>query len=175
MPTNDLRFQRLRVRSSRAREHAWLVGTAVATRAEVADALATDDAVRWIRFCGMGVSDALREAIVEGAVLLLVEPAAAVAGGQAGPSAVDLGEFAQAEPLMGEDDAEPEPELHYVEVLVVDGTGTPLPGIAYELTFPDGTVTTGRTGSDGMVQQHGLASTQDCRITFPEHTKDHAA
>ena len=64
-------------------------------------------------------------------------------------------------------DAEP---LHTIEVLVVDARGEPQTGILYELTLPDGSVRTGRTGTDGHLRLGGLAQTGACRITFPEVT-----
>jgi hypothetical protein len=61
--------------------------------------------------------------------------------------------------LFGEEDPPPAPEAvetDFVEFLVENTEGNPMPELAYEVTLSDGSVRRGRTGGDGRLRLNGV-------------------
>ena len=54
----------------------------------------------------------------------------------------------------------------WIEVALVGDDGKPVPGEAYSITLPDGTVATGTLGADGTARVEGF-NPGNCQITFP--------
>jgi phage baseplate assembly protein gpV len=57
---------------------------------------------------------------------------------------------------------------HEIEVQVLDASGAPAANVYYELTLPDGTLKSGRTGTDGYIRHSGLTQAGDCKLSFPD-------
>lgn len=55
--------------------------------------------------------------------------------------------------------------------MVADASGNPVPNLAYELTLPDGSVKSGKTGSGGEIEERGLAKGGDYKLVFPDLEK----
>jgi hypothetical protein len=60
---------------------------------------------------------------------------------------------------------------HWVEIVMVDQEGIPVPGQTYEIRVPDGTVVLGSTDAKGRGRVDGIDA-GDCKITFPQLDKD---
>ncbi len=60
---------------------------------------------------------------------------------------------------------------HWVEISLVDVEGTPVSGIAYQITAPGGTVVNGCTDSRGRGRVEGIDA-GTCKITFTGLDKD---
>lgn len=58
----------------------------------------------------------------------------------------------------------------WIEFTIVDGTGGPWADMAYEITLPDGSKSTGRSDESGRVRVDGIAS-GSCRLTLPERSR----
>jgi hypothetical protein len=59
----------------------------------------------------------------------------------------------------------------WIEILLVDMEGKPVPGVRYRITTPDGVV------NEGTLNEHGQAGYYqiepgNCKITFPDLDKD---
>src|SRR6185369_7189254 len=60
---------------------------------------------------------------------------------------------------------------HWVEIVMLDQEGMPVPGQAYEITVPDGTVVQGSTDSKGRGRVDGIDA-GNCKIIFTQLDKD---
>ncbi len=84
---------------------------------------------------------------------------------------LDYGEFIGPrgcdDPGRGDDPLGPRPrdEHHFIEIILLDEHGAPLPDESYALELPDGTVVRGRLDFDGVVRREHIAS-GDCWIEF---------
>lgn len=58
--------------------------------------------------------------------------------------------------------------VHWVAIQLVDEKGEPVPGKAYSVTLPDGSVKEGTLDEFGSARIDGLASAGDCKVRFPE-------
>ncbi|MEM6990751.1 MAG: hypothetical protein AAF721_09645 [Myxococcota bacterium] len=152
---------------------AWLVGAGVATPDERARAAVPEEAAAELSAARLRPPSILR-ALEDGWLLLVRGPAlapVAVTGGA--PS--DLLDLVTEPPPPPEPEPERPEDVHDVEVRVLDALGRPQAGIAYELEFPDGTVTSGRTDANGHLYHAGLRQTGTCSLTFPELQEQAAA
>jgi hypothetical protein len=61
----------------------------------------------------------------------------------------------------------PAPEKTWVEFRLVDQDGKPVPGAAYKVTLPDGSVSTGSLNDQGAVRFEGI-DPGNCRISFTD-------
>lgn len=59
---------------------------------------------------------------------------------------------------------------HWIEIGLFDEDGNPVPGQAYKISFPDGTVQTGNLDSRGLARVDGI-DPGICRVTFPDLVK----
>ena len=59
---------------------------------------------------------------------------------------------------------------HWIEISLVDERGHPVPGHAYKIRLPDGTVKTGYLDSRGLARVDGI-DPGTCKVTFPELDK----
>ena len=61
----------------------------------------------------------------------------------------------------------PATKLTWVEIRLVDEDGTPVPGVAYEITFPDGSIRSGSLSARGTARYDQIEPGQ-CQVKFPE-------
>ena len=61
---------------------------------------------------------------------------------------------------------------HYIEIVLVDGDGKPVPGEMYKVTAPDGSVDTGSLNEKGYAKITGLDA-GSCKVSFPRLDKDY--
>jgi hypothetical protein len=66
----------------------------------------------------------------------------------------------------GDDSGDAEKKTGWIEVALVDGNGKPVPGEAYSVTLPDGSVAAGTLGADGTARVEGF-DPGSCQVTFP--------
>ncbi|TVQ62670.1 MAG: hypothetical protein EA378_04895 [Phycisphaerales bacterium] len=66
---------------------------------------------------------------------------------------------------------EDEPKTGWIEIELIDMDDHPVPGAAYEIKLPDGTVASGALDSKGFARVEGFEAGQ-CEITFPELDQD---
>ena len=64
-----------------------------------------------------------------------------------------------------------EEKKSWIEIELVDEEGNPVPGEAYKVTLPDGTVDSGTLDDKGLVRIDGIEP-GTCKITFPNLDKD---
>ncbi len=57
-------------------------------------------------------------------------------------------------------------ELAWIEIVLLDDTGTPIGGIGYKVVAPDGVAYTGVLDGDGFARV-GNIPPGDCQISFP--------
>jgi outer membrane protein OmpA-like peptidoglycan-associated protein len=100
---------------------------------------------------------------------------AAPAGGAGSGGAPDASDPATdpADPADPGDPADPADPAEAVApdqitILVVNVDGKPQPGVEYELTFPDGATTAGKTLPDGSIRRSGLTQHGACPLDFPD-------
>ena len=60
---------------------------------------------------------------------------------------------------------------HWIEIVMLDQEGHPVPSIDYEITIPGGTVVPGSTDGKGRGRVDGIDA-GNCKITFPKLDKD---
>lgn len=60
---------------------------------------------------------------------------------------------------------------HWIEIVLKDEAGNPVPGETYEITVPDGTVARGSLDKNGMARVDGI-DPGSCQVTFPNLDKD---
>lgn len=58
-------------------------------------------------------------------------------------------------------------KLSWIEIRLVDGTGKPVPGAAYEIIMPDGSIRTGSLNAKGVARYDQIAA-GNCQVRFPE-------
>ena len=61
----------------------------------------------------------------------------------------------------------PPAELTWIEIVLVDADGQPVPGMAYEIKLPDGTVQPGSLDANGKARHEQIVPGQ-CQVKFPE-------
>ncbi len=61
---------------------------------------------------------------------------------------------------------------HFIEIVLVDGDGKPVPGEMYKVTAPDGTVDDGTLDDKGYAKITGLDG-GSCKVSFPRLDKDY--
>ena len=66
---------------------------------------------------------------------------------------------------------EKKPKTAWIEIILVDAEGKPVPGVRYRVTTPDGKV------NEGTLNEHGQAGFYqidpgNCKVTFPDLDKD---
>lgn len=59
----------------------------------------------------------------------------------------------------------------WIEIILVDAEGKPMPGVRYRITPPGGTPVEGRLNEHGQAGLFQIESGQ-CKITFPDLDKD---
>jgi hypothetical protein len=59
---------------------------------------------------------------------------------------------------------------HWIEIVLYDVKGHPVPGHAYRIQLPDGSVVTGNLDSRGSARVNGI-DPGTCKVTFPELDK----
>lgn len=95
-----------------------------------------------------------------------------VAGAGAAAAAASAGAgAAAAAPTHNPEDKKNKEKTHWVEVELVDDAGQPLPGMAYEVKLPDGSVSTGTTDEKGVGRITNI-DPGNCEITFPNLDQD---
>jgi hypothetical protein len=150
------------------RDDVWLVDAFIATAEDRERALPSWHAAAYARWCAPGASDALLSRLEDGRALLVRGPSRDIAVDPT-PPRVDLRDLAEDAPPLSSTESESETEdVHFIEVLLVDGAGRPRANVLYELTFPDGSVQVGRSDDGGRLRADGLDQTGDCTIAFPE-------
>lgn len=71
------------------------------------------------------------------------------------------------EQVASEGNEEESEETHWVGIELKDDEGNPVPGEAYKVKLPDGTLLSGRLDKDGKAKVEGLPEGGDCDISFP--------
>ncbi len=66
---------------------------------------------------------------------------------------------------------EREEKNSWIEIEMVDEEDEPVPGMAYRITLPDGTVADGTLDGEGFARVEGIEP-GTCQITFPDLDKD---
>ena len=66
---------------------------------------------------------------------------------------------------------EQKPKTDWIEILLVDLDGKPVPNVRYRVTLPDGTVQEGRLNQYGQAGYYKIES-GECKVTFPDLDKD---
>ncbi len=62
----------------------------------------------------------------------------------------------------------PEDELTWIEIELVDEADVPVPGMAYRVELPDGSVSEGVLDDKGLARVEGfLKGSGQCKVTFP--------
>jgi hypothetical protein len=59
------------------------------------------------------------------------------------------------------------PKLSWIRIKLVDADGNPVPGMAYEIKFPDGTTESGKLDAEGTAEHRQIVS-GNCEVRFPE-------
>lgn len=72
---------------------------------------------------------------------------------------------------LGRQPQEPKKQKSWVEILLVDLEGNPVPGVRYRITTPDGEVREGRLNEHGQAGYYQIDS-GNCKITFPDLDKE---
>jgi type VI secretion system secreted protein VgrG len=62
-------------------------------------------------------------------------------------------------------------KTHWIEILLVDEAGDPVPGEPYKITLPDATVAEGSLDEKGLARVDGIPA-GTCQITFPNRDKE---
>ncbi len=68
-------------------------------------------------------------------------------------------------------DDEDDEEKTFIEIELLDEADQPVAGESYEITLPDGSVTTGTLDEKGFARVDGI-DPGDCQITFPNLDKE---
>lgn len=63
-------------------------------------------------------------------------------------------------------------ETHWIEIELVGEDDEPIPGEAYEITMPDGSVVSGTLDQNGLARIENIPVAGNCQITFPKLDKD---
>ena len=79
------------------------------------------------------------------------------------------GEDASSANSSDEDESE---ESHWVAIELKDEDGNPVPGEAYKIKLPDGTIIDGRLDEEGKAKIERLAEGGKCEVTFPKIHKE---
>lgn len=58
-------------------------------------------------------------------------------------------------------------KTHWIEIELIDQQGRPVPGRAYEITLPDGTIARGLLDEFGRARRDGIPGGM-CKVTFPK-------
>ncbi len=66
----------------------------------------------------------------------------------------------------------PAPPPPWIEIEMVGEDDQPIPGLAYELELPGGTVRKGQLGDDGRTRVEGFTGEGDVKVTFPDLDQD---
>lgn len=74
-------------------------------------------------------------------------------------------------PTTGEKPEEQKEKKAWIEIILVDKAGEPMPGIKYKITSPSGEIKEGRLNKHGQASYHKIEP-GDCKITFPDLDKD---
>ena len=59
----------------------------------------------------------------------------------------------------------------WIEILLVDLDGKPVPNVRYRITLPDGAVQEGRLNEHGQAGYYKIEA-GECKVTFPDLDKD---
>jgi type VI secretion system secreted protein VgrG len=111
----------------------------------------------------------------DGTACTLVPPTApksALDAANADPGAVDQAAAGQSQagsaggPPFKPGATDPTKPKVWVEVVLVDETGQPVPGEAYAVTLPDGSVASGTLDEKGLARIEGF-DPGSCTVTFP--------
>lgn len=62
-------------------------------------------------------------------------------------------------------------ETHYIEIVLTDDEGKPVPNAAYFIELPDGSTKSGRTDANGFARVDGV-DPGTAKISFPEFDQD---
>ena len=65
-----------------------------------------------------------------------------------------------------------ESTVHWIEIVLLDEAGMPVPGEPFEVELPDGRVRKGSLGPDGTARLDGIEVTGVCKVTFPRLDQD---
>jgi type VI secretion system secreted protein VgrG len=68
-------------------------------------------------------------------------------------------------PTDSDDPDKPKPTA-WIEIVMVDETGAPVPGLAYQITLPDSSVASGTLDEKGFARVEGF-DPGSCQISFP--------
>lgn len=68
-------------------------------------------------------------------------------------------------------ESEAEKEQSWIEFEVLDDDDNPVPGVKYELTLPDGSVSSGVVDNKGLARVEGF-DPGECSISFPDLEQD---
>lgn len=61
----------------------------------------------------------------------------------------------------------PRPQVHWIEIELLDEAGKPVPGEKYEIIMPDKTVKKGTLDENGWARVDGIKDPGQCKISFP--------
>jgi hypothetical protein len=60
-------------------------------------------------------------------------------------------------------------------VVLLDPQDKPAANVQFELTFPDGTKQTGKTGADGLIKFENLTQKGQCKLILPDFEAGNAS
>lgn len=63
-------------------------------------------------------------------------------------------------------------EKHWIEIKLVGEDDEPIPGEAYEITLPDGSVASGTLDNEGYARIDNIPVSGNCEIAFPKLDRD---
>lgn len=86
-----------------------------------------------------------------------------LAGMAAPPAATSLSDLAEPVVLAPE---------YAIVIELVGEDGSPVPGVDYEVAFPDGSVRSGSLDADGRAELSRLTDPGECRVCFPTLDRD---
>ncbi len=67
---------------------------------------------------------------------------------------------------------EDDEDTHWIEIELVGEDDEPIPSEKYEITLPDGSVSSGTLDQNGFARVDGIRDAGSCDITFPDLDKD---
>jgi hypothetical protein len=58
--------------------------------------------------------------------------------------------------------------IHWIEIVLKDDEGKPVPGELYKVVLPNGEETTGYLDANGFARVDGIIDAGSCKVSFPE-------
>lgn len=73
--------------------------------------------------------------------------------------------------ILSQSQEKPKDKNAWIEIILVDSEGQPMPNVKYRITPPNGQPTEGRLNEHGQAGVYGIEP-GNCKITFPDLDKD---